>query len=117
MTSRLQYTMWFGLSFLAALVALSGLRLWFAGDNSPAPPVTDAALVLDNSMLVGHSLPTAALLEVQSKAHKRVPQERIPLRGRDDHAGAGSQQDRQAPPWVLLGVPVTGAPIRVDGVS
>ncbi len=68
MTSRLQYTMWFGVSFLAALDALSGLRLWFAGDSSPAPPVTDAALVLDNSMLVGHSLPTAALLEVQSKA-------------------------------------------------
>ncbi len=68
MNSRLQYTMWFGVPFLAALVALSGLRFWFAGDNSPAPPVSDVALVPDHSMLVGQPLPAAALLEVQSKA-------------------------------------------------
>ena len=68
MTSRLQYTMWIAVPFLVALVAITGLRLWLPGDNNPAPPVSDAALVPDNSMLVGHTLPTAGLLEVQSKA-------------------------------------------------
>ncbi len=72
MASRLQYTIWFVVPFLTGLVALSGLQLWFAGDNNPAPPVRAAALVPDDSMLVGHLLPTAALLEVQSKGHVLV---------------------------------------------
>ena len=52
MTSRLQYTMWVAVPFLAALVALTGLRMWLAGD-SPAPLESEAVLVPDSSLLAG----------------------------------------------------------------
>lgn len=68
MTSRLQYAAWFGVPLLVTLGALIGLRLLLAADNNAAPPVIDAALVPDNSRLVGRALSSAGLLEVQSKA-------------------------------------------------
>ena len=59
--------MWFAMPFLVALFALTSLRLWFADDDKSVPQVIGAALVPDNSMLVGQRLPTVGLIEAQSK--------------------------------------------------
>ena len=67
MISHLERTMWFAMPFLAAPVARTSLRLWFAGGVNSAPQVSGVALVPDNSILAGQRLPTVGLIDAQSK--------------------------------------------------
>ena len=102
--------MWFAMPFLVALFALTSLRLWFADDDKSVPQVIGAALVPDNSMLVGQRLPTVGLIEAQSKlpATKLVQVYRDPVRARQaldgmaDREGVGAAVETLASqPWRL----------------
>ena len=70
MNSRIRHILWFGVPFVLVIVGLANASSWFVS-LEPEPDKVTSSLAEDNasaSVLVGHALPIADLVEIQSRA-------------------------------------------------